>query len=111
MDERDIQLKIDIMRRVRTVHGLRLFLSPQMIKALVFLASSVSFLFMVSIVHCIENISRMPSAAAYAQYLLSAFVKTSFSVQSAVILALAAGAWLMRDIIHTWSSRRSFARL
>ncbi len=110
MNDQELKLTEDIMRRVRFIHATKLLLSPKMIKALVFLASSASFLFMVSIVHVIENMSRLPSVFAYADYFLASYLKTSFAVQAAVLLALAAGVWLVRDIIHGWSSQRSFAR-
>ncbi len=98
MNNRDQQLTRDVMRRVRFIHTMRCLLTPGMIKGLVFLASCVSVLFLVSIVHVMENMSHLPNVMAYAPYIFGAYLQTSFTVQSIIVLALAAGAWLVRDI-------------
>lgn len=97
------------MRRVRFIHLGRYLLSPGMIKAMVFLASCVSALLMVSISSVIENMSRLPHFSAYFSYILDSYMKTTWSVQTVVVLALLLGTWLARDIIHGWSMQRSFA--
>ncbi len=88
----------DIMRRVSFIHAGRIFLSPGMIKAIVFFASCVSMLLIVSVTHVLENMSHLPHLMAYFSYVSDAYLHTSWSVQSVVALAVVAGLWLVGDI-------------
>jgi hypothetical protein len=99
IDNREAQLTADIMRRVRFIHGLRMLMSPAMIRAVVFLASVISTIAVVSVPHVIANMSHL-AIQAYAPYLANAYLHTTFAVQTGVILALAAGVWLVRDIVR-----------
>lgn len=96
---REQQLTEDIMRRVHFIHGLRVLMSPGMIRASVFLASLVATIFLVSIPHCLTNMSHL-SAAAYIPYVAQAYLQTSFVVQAVLLLATAAGAWFVVDIVR-----------
>lgn len=106
MISREQQLTSDIMRRVRFIHLGRYLLSPGMIKAMVFLASCVSALLMVSISSIIENMSHLPHFSAYFSYVLDSYMKTSWSVQSVMGLALVIGLWLVRDIAINLKGRQ-----
>ena len=110
MNEREQQLNRDVMRRVRLIHTMRFLLTPGMIKGLVFLASCVSVLFLVSIASVLENMSHLSHVAAYAPYIFNAYIQTSWSVELVIILALLAGAWLARDILYGWSTQRNLLR-
>ena len=98
MINREQQLTSDVMRRVHFIHTMRYFLTPSMIKGLVFLASCVGVICLVSIAHVIDNMSHLTSVTAYAPYIFGAYLHTSFYIQSIIVLALAAGAWLVGDI-------------
>jgi len=99
MIDREAQLTADIMRRVRFIHGLRMLMSPAMIKASVFLVSVVSTILLVSIPQIVANMSHL-AIEAYAPYLADAYLHTNFAVQAGVVLALAAGVWLVGDMIR-----------
>ena len=96
---KEAQLTADIMRRVRFIHGMRLLLSPTMIRAVVLLVSIGSTAVLVSIPHVLANMSHI-AVNAYAAYLADAYVHTSLAVQSVVALALAAGTWFVTDIVR-----------
>lgn len=93
------QLTDDIMRRVRFIHGVRMLMSPGMIRAAVFLASVVATIALVSVPHVISNMSHL-AVNAYAAYLADAYVHTSLGVQVALVLASAAALWFVADIVR-----------
>jgi hypothetical protein len=95
---KEAQLTADIMRRVRFIHGLRLLLSPSMIRAIVLLVSIGSTAALVSVPHVLANMSHL-AVNAYASYLAHAYIHTSMAVQAVVMLALAAGSWFVADMI------------
>lgn len=109
MNTREQQLTEDIMRRVRFIHGLRVLMSPSMIRAAVFLASLVSTIFLVSIPHVLSNMSHL-AVRAYAAYLADAYTHTSLSVQVAVVLAAAAALWFVGDIARNVRYGRTVLR-
>lgn len=98
------------MQRVRFIHTGRSMLTPGIVKAIVFVASVTSVLFMVSISQIAANMSHLGNFFEYVTYVFQAYTHTSLVVQSIVVLALAAGIWLVRDIISAWSMQRSYAR-
>ncbi len=100
------QLTEDVMRRVHFIHGMRLLLSPAIVKSVVLLASIVSTIFLVSIPHCIANLSHLSSVMAYPSYIANAYMNTNFAVQSVMVLALAAGLWLTGDIVRNFRHSR-----
>lgn len=102
---RESQLTADIMRRVRFIHGLRMLMSPSMIRAVILLVSIASSALLVSIPHVLNNMSHL-AVHAYAPYLANAYLHTSFAVQSIIVLALAAGLWLAGDIFRNIRSGR-----
>jgi hypothetical protein len=110
MNSPDAQLTADIMSRVRFIHGLRILMSPGMIRAVVFLASVVSTIFLVSIPHVVSNMSHL-AVQAYGPYLANAYLHTTFAVQVGVVLALAAGAWLVGDIFRNIRYSRTHSEL
>jgi hypothetical protein len=100
MNHRDEQLKEDIMTRVRAVYLLRCIFNQEAIKGLTFAACCVAMVYLVSIPHVIQNMSRLPGIAEDASYLSFAFIHTSFTVEAILTLAVAAGAWLLFDIVR-----------
>lgn len=115
-NESGSQMNREVMSRVRFIHLGRALLSAQMIKAIVLLASVVSTLITVSVVHVANNLAHIP-LSAYFSYVLSAYAKTSFNVQTAVLLGLVAGVWIvwdisrnLRGIMPPWQLPRIFAR-
>lgn len=98
-ESKEAQLTADIMRRVRFIHGARLLLSPVMIRAGVLLVSIGSTAALVSVPHVLANMSHL-AVNAYGAYLAYAYLHTSLAVQSVVLLALAAGAWFVADMIR-----------
>jgi len=105
-DAREQQLTEDVMRRVRFIHTLRILLSPAMVKSVVLLASIVATILLVSIPHCIANMSHLSGLMAYSSYIAGAYVHTNFVVQAVIVLAFAAGAWLAGDIARNLSYSR-----
>ncbi|MCX6716092.1 MAG: hypothetical protein NT077_03700 [Candidatus Taylorbacteria bacterium] len=114
MNQQEQQLTRDVMRRVRFIHTMHYLLTPSIIKGIVFLASLVSVLFLVSVVSIIDNMSHLPNVMAYFPYIFGAYLQTSFDVQSIIVLAIAALAWLAYDMVsrisnYGWSVQRIFA--
>ncbi|MGC9605173.1 MAG: hypothetical protein ABSF56_00200 [Minisyncoccia bacterium] len=110
MNQRDGQLKRDVMTRVRAVYLLRRAFDPEALKGLVFAACAVAMVYLVSIPHVIQNMSRLSGVADDVSYLLSAFIHTSFTVEAVITLAIAAGLWLLFDIVHNLRYARPWVR-
>ncbi len=96
----EAQLKRDIMSRVRAIYFLRMVANPLAVKIAVLAACAVSAVFLVSIPHFVDNMSRLPSMMLYFPYLFGAFMHTSFIVQAVLILATASVIWLLVDTIR-----------
>ena len=96
------------MSRVRFVYLGRALLSPKMIKAIVFLASVISCLVMVSIVSVVKNMAQL-SFWDYFSYVSNSYVHTSLNVQSALLLGLCLGAWLLWDFVGNFRHERIVA--
>jgi heme exporter protein D len=105
MDYREQQLMKDVMLRVRFIHGVRVLMSPAMVRAGVFLASVIATIALVSVPHVIENMSHL-GVGSYAPYIWSAYAHTDLAVQAMILVALAAGAWFVRDIVRNVSLAR-----
>jgi hypothetical protein len=88
------------MIRVRTIYLLRRVFNPEALKGLVFAASCIATVYLVSIPHVIQNMSNLPNIIEDISYLSAAFIHTSFTVEAILTLAIAAGAWLLFDIVH-----------
>lgn len=97
------------MRRVRFIHAGRQLFTPAMVKAVVFLASVIATISLVSIQHVLENMSRL-DMRAYAPYIAQAFMHTNLAVQSFILLAVAAVAWLSGDIVRNFRQSRAALR-
>ncbi len=93
-----------VMRRIWMVFFVRRTLTSESFKVVVFMTCCVTAVFMVSIPHIIENLSRLPGVVEGASYLLGAFLNTSFVVEGTVVLALGAASWLVWDIGRNVSS-------
>ncbi|MDB5238879.1 MAG: hypothetical protein JWO00_214 [Candidatus Parcubacteria bacterium] len=92
------QLSRDVMRRVWMVFFVKRTLGSETFKIVIFMSCCVTAVFMVSIPNVIQNLSNVPGIAAEAAYLMGAFLNTSVVVEGAVVVAMAAGGWLMWDI-------------
>ena len=110
MEYHEAQLTADSMRRVRFIHGLRILMSPGMIRAVVFLASVISTIVLVSVPQVVANMSHL-AVQAYAPYLADAYLHTTFAVQAGVVLALAAAVWFIGDMIRNMRHARMNSEL
>ncbi len=106
MNNREQQLTEDVMRRVHFIHGMRLLLSPAMVKGVVLLASVITTIVLVSIPHCLANMSHLSSVLSYPSYIADAYVHTNFTVQMMLVLAAAAGIWLVGDVVRNFRHSR-----
>ncbi len=99
MNPQDIQLKEDVMRRVRAVYWMRRVFNFETLKGAVFALSCLSVIYLVSVPNVIANMSRLSDLWEDVRYLTSAFMHTSVAVEAALLAGLATGLWLAVDIV------------
>ena len=106
------QLKIDIMKRVETVHTLRRISSPLVVDLLIFCLTFVLLNFFVSVPSVIINLWNLPSVGEISSYIIQAFVHTRLIVQLVLSLAVVAMLFMVWDFLKNIGnfSRRNFAR-
>ena len=94
------ELRSHIMHRVRRIHLVRQIAKPA-VRAIVFLAACLAITSLVSVRNVIANVSRMSGIAHIANFFLSAFVRTEFFVQAALIVALIVVVWSAVDLVRS----------
>ncbi len=98
------ELSADVMRRVWVVYFVRRILNSEVVKGAVLGACCVTAIFLVSIPNVIHNMTTLPGIAEEAAYLMGAFLKTSFVVESVLVVAVGVGGLLFWDIGRNVSS-------
>lgn len=85
--DREQQIKIEVMKRVRLIHRIQTIFNPLAIEVTLFFVAIVLLNIFVSVPNVIANIWHLPSAAQYGSYIASAFLHTRVIVQLVVLLA------------------------
>lgn len=83
MSNKDTQLKVDVLVRVKSIYYMRTVVRPLLVKVGLFVVSVVSLCLLVSVPHVLENISQ--SQLDILTYLLNAFVATKLAVQLTLV--------------------------
>ena len=98
MITKDQQLNKDVMRRVYFIHVMRFFLNGEVLKGMVFGASTFFVVTVTHVTNVMANMLLLDSWASYPRYVYGAYLHTGFVVQAIIALALVAGAWLVVDV-------------
>lgn len=102
-DQRELNMERDIMRRVRFIYAIRVFKNGETLKGIVFGLSTVVVLSITHVTNVVQNMAVLESWLSYPEYILGAYLHTSLVVQSVVVLAFAAGMWLVVDITRNFN--------
>ncbi len=97
-----MQLKKEVMQRVKAIHYMRTVVRPLLIEGLLFIAVLIAISSLVSIPNIIINISHSPKLSSYFTFLYEAFVHTQLIVQLMLVVAIALFALLAADIIKNF---------
>ena len=98
-----------VMRRVRTVHAVRPFLSGTALASFLFLLAVWGIGREVWVAHVFANLEAMPTFASSVHFVVSAFMSTRFVVQALSVVALGAFVWVVRDTARNLAPSHSFA--
>ena len=105
MNQRDIQLKADVMRRVWAVYHMRRISDSFLFKSGFLAATAAMLVFMVSVPHVIMNIYSLQSTMQYEPFLWHAFWHTSLAVQGLIVLLVTSSILVVRDIFRNIRNR------
>ena len=109
--DREIQLRKRIMRRVMTIYFARTLTSP-LARVAVFIAALSAVVSTVSVKDILANAaSAAHTPHSLALYMLNAFTSTEFFVQLFVVVSIALGVVLVRDLCMVCLSGQAFAFL
>jgi hypothetical protein len=98
-----------VMRRVRTVHALRPFISPTAGAAVLFAGALWGIGREVWVAHVLSNLGAVVSPETALTFVVSAFVNTRFIVQVLTVLAGGAFVWLAYEMPRVVLPSRQFA--
>src|SRR4051812_18882917 len=99
MEQKDLQLKNEVLRRVRTVFYIRTVVRPLLVEMILFVGSIIAVCLLVSVPSILANLAHSTTVSHYFSYLVSAFVHTRIAVQILLTLGAAFLALLTKDII------------
>lgn len=108
MNEKDIQLKNAVAKRVETVFYMRTVVRPLIVESGLLVGSVTAMCLLISVPNIISNLVTFYNVSFYAPYLASAFLHTALSVQILSILSVVFFAVLTKDIIKNLRHLRKF---
>ena len=88
----------NVMRRVHTIHALRLIVSPLPSSVVLFGISLAIFGREVWVAHVLQNLAVVHTPESLLAFAVSAFVNTDFVVQVVTILMAGAAVWFVYGI-------------
>lgn len=98
-----------VMKRVHTIHTLRLVCSPLASSVALFAISLSVFGREVWVAHVLQNLSTIHSPESILTFFVSAFMNTRFVVQITTIVMAGAGVWFAYSIQRLLSNSYHFA--
>lgn len=99
----------NVMRRVYLIHALRPFVSGTALAVAVFAVALWGIGREVWVAHVIENMPNMADVAAVTRFFAAAFLNTDVIVQMLILLAGAALAYALADMLRAFGTVRRFA--
>ena len=94
----DEAIRASIMRRVYQFYILRQVSAP-MVRAVIFLSACLAVTPLVSVPNVLANITKVTTIAGIGPFLSSAFLKTEFFVQGALLIAAFVLFWSLIDLV------------
>ena len=105
MNEKDLQMKSEVMKRVKSVHYLRVVVRPFLVKSTLLVLSMVGVASLVSVPNVINNMFN--SKIDYFTYILQAFYQTRFTVQFILVVSIILSVWWLFDVVKNFKYIRT----
>jgi len=105
MNEKDLQMKSEVMKRVKSVHYLRVVVRPFLVKSTLLFLSMTGVASLVSVPNVINNMFN--SKIDYFTYILQAFYQTRFTVQFILVVSIILSVWWLFDVVKNFKYIRT----
>lgn len=105
MNEKELQMKSEVMKRVKTVHYMRVVVRPFLVKSSLLILSVFGVASLVSVPNVINNM--LNSQADYFTYISGAFFQTRSIVQVTLIFSLALFILWSIDVVKNFKYLRT----
>ena len=105
MNEKDLQMKSEVMKRVKSVHYLRVVIRPFLVKSTLLVLSMAGVASLVSVPNVINNMFN--SKIDYFTYILQAFYQTRFTVQFILVVSIILSVWWLFDVVKNFKYIRT----
>lgn len=102
MNERDSEMKQQVLERVKAIHQMRTVVRPLLIKIGFLAAFLIAFSFLVSVPHVISNMLESGDVASYGNYLAHAFMHTERVVRFTIVAAIILLALVIHDLLKNF---------
>ena len=99
MNNPDIKLKDDIMRRVRVIYAIRRARDSAITKGVIFAVCCGLIAYAVSIPHVIQNMSGLQNILDDSVYLIRAFDHAKVGVEALLVIAGISCIWFIKDMV------------
>jgi hypothetical protein len=99
---KEIELKSNVMKRVRNIHSMRVVIRPLLIELMVIIAATVSLMYLVSVPNVLKNMSNLSGPGHYLKYLFEAFLHTEFVVQIFIAIAILGAIFFVINLIKNF---------
>jgi len=107
MNEKDIQMKSEVMKRVGSIHYMRTTVRPFLARTGALVLFIIGIFSLVSVPDVINNL--MGYKGNYFTYIMEAFVHTNLSVQLILPVTAALFLWVTMDILKNLKNIKKFS--